>query len=91
MNPAILFRSNEDRVGTVGKAGAEDVSVDIFECDMISKKTKKGMYEAKENCDRNAALFSGNLTGKGVFHAHVTTVEVEVSSITNSSLSIINE
>ena len=57
-------------MGTVGKAGAEDVSVDIFDCDMISKKTKKGMYEAKENCDRNAALFSGNSTGKGVFHAH---------------------
>ena len=66
-------------MGTVGKAGAQDVSVDIFDCDMISKKRKKGMYEAKENCDRNAALFSGNSTGKGVFHAHVTSVEVEVS------------
>jgi len=48
MNPAILFRSNEDRVGTVGKAGAEDVSVDIFEFDMISKKTKKGILKQKK-------------------------------------------
>ena len=41
MNPAILFRSNDDRVGKVWKAGAEDVSVHIFELDMISKKKQK--------------------------------------------------